>query len=312
MLPVSLDTALQPLPAAPLAADLSTVAETRLPSSRRHNPPGARQGARRHRRARARGSHARRPALALDPPSRRHRFRGDDQCRQGAARRTGRHFSLARPEIVSEQVSKRRHAQVAFAHALRAAARRGVEIETVYIPEVGRGTLCVSCQVGCTLNCTFCHTGTQKLVRNLTAAEIVGQFWWPATGSATGRRRRPTDGLVPDAERRLQHRLDGHGRAALQFRQCHATRWTSSPTATAFAVAAADHAVHLGRRAEDRARRRRDRRHARHLAARGQRRPARQAGAAEQEVSDRDLLAGLPRLSRPVQRHAASPSNTSC
>ena len=53
--------------------------------------------------------------------------------------------------------------------------RRPVEIETVYIPEEGRGALCVSSQVGCTLTCTFCHTGTQKLVRNLTAAEIVGQ-----------------------------------------------------------------------------------------------------------------------------------------
>ena len=54
-------------------------------------------------------------------------------------------------------------------------AGRPVEIETVYIPEEGRGTLCVSSQVGCTLTCSFCHTGTQRLVRNLTAGEIVGQ-----------------------------------------------------------------------------------------------------------------------------------------
>jgi 23S rRNA (adenine2503-C2)-methyltransferase len=52
----------------------------------------------------------------------------------------------------------------------------GPEVETVYIPEEGRGTLCISSQVGCTLTCTFCHTGTQKLVRNLTAGEIVGQL----------------------------------------------------------------------------------------------------------------------------------------
>ena len=52
----------------------------------------------------------------------------------------------------------------------------GHEIETVYIPETGRGTLCISSQVGCTLTCPFCHTGTQKLVRNLTAGEIVGQI----------------------------------------------------------------------------------------------------------------------------------------
>ncbi|HEY0524965.1 MAG TPA: 23S rRNA (adenine(2503)-C(2))-methyltransferase RlmN, partial [Stellaceae bacterium] len=51
----------------------------------------------------------------------------------------------------------------------------GQEVETVHIPEDDRGTLCVSSQVGCTLTCKFCHTGTQKLVRNLTAAEIVGQ-----------------------------------------------------------------------------------------------------------------------------------------
>ena len=52
----------------------------------------------------------------------------------------------------------------------------GKEIETVYIPEEDRGTLCISSQVGCTLTCSFCHTGTQKLVRNLTPAEIVGQI----------------------------------------------------------------------------------------------------------------------------------------
>lgn len=67
----------------------------------------------------------------------------------------------------------------------------GHEFETVYIPEEGRGTLCVSSQVGCTLNCTFCHTGTQAWVRNLTIAEIVGQIMavrddlneWPKEGS---------------------------------------------------------------------------------------------------------------------------------
>ena len=52
----------------------------------------------------------------------------------------------------------------------------GQEVETVHIPEEERGTLCVSSQVGCTLSCTFCHTGTQRLVRNLTAAEIVARY----------------------------------------------------------------------------------------------------------------------------------------
>ncbi|WP_122466851.1 23S rRNA (adenine(2503)-C(2))-methyltransferase RlmN [Brevundimonas lutea] len=80
------------------------------------------------------------------------------------------HFTLARPEIVERQVSK----DGTRKWLIRTAP--GIEIETVYIPDVGRaGALCVSSQVGCTLNCTFCHTGTQKLVRNLTAAEIVAQ-----------------------------------------------------------------------------------------------------------------------------------------
>ena len=79
-------------------------------------------------------------------------------------------FTLARPEIVERQVSK----DGTRKWLIRIAP--GIEVETVYIPDVGRaGALCVSSQVGCTLNCTFCHTGTQTLVRNLTAAEIVAQ-----------------------------------------------------------------------------------------------------------------------------------------
>ncbi|MFA7263161.1 MAG: 23S rRNA (adenine(2503)-C(2))-methyltransferase RlmN [Caulobacter sp.] len=80
------------------------------------------------------------------------------------------HFTLARPEIVERQLSK----DGTRKWLIRTAP--GIEIEAVYIPDVGRsGALCVSSQVGCTLNCTFCHTGTQALVRNLTAAEIVAQ-----------------------------------------------------------------------------------------------------------------------------------------
>lgn len=79
-------------------------------------------------------------------------------------------FSLARPHIVERQVSK----DGTRKYLIRMGP--GIEVETVYIPDVGRaGALCVSSQVGCTLNCTFCHTGTQALVRNLTAAEIVAQ-----------------------------------------------------------------------------------------------------------------------------------------
>jgi 23S rRNA (adenine2503-C2)-methyltransferase len=79
-------------------------------------------------------------------------------------------FVIARPEIVTRQVS----ADGTRKYLLRVAG--GGEIETVYIPEEDRGTLCISSQIGCTLTCSFCHTGTQRLVRNLTAAEIVGQI----------------------------------------------------------------------------------------------------------------------------------------
>jgi 23S rRNA (adenine2503-C2)-methyltransferase len=79
-------------------------------------------------------------------------------------------FTLDRPEVVERQVSR----DGTRKWLIRMAP--GIEVETVYIPDVGRaGALCVSSQVGCTLNCTFCHTGTQALVRNLTTAEIVAQ-----------------------------------------------------------------------------------------------------------------------------------------
>ena len=79
------------------------------------------------------------------------------------------HFDLSRPEISEDQISKdgTRKWLLKF--------KDGSKVETVFIPDNDRGTLCVSSQVGCTLNCTFCHTGTQKLVRNLTAQEIVAQ-----------------------------------------------------------------------------------------------------------------------------------------
>ncbi|ODA68075.1 Dual-specificity RNA methyltransferase RlmN [Methyloligella halotolerans] len=79
-------------------------------------------------------------------------------------------FALGRPEIVSEQVSQ----DGTRKWLLRLADGR--EVETVYIPEDDRGTLCISSQVGCTLTCSFCHTGTQRLVRNLEAGEIVAQI----------------------------------------------------------------------------------------------------------------------------------------
>jgi 23S rRNA (adenine2503-C2)-methyltransferase len=79
-------------------------------------------------------------------------------------------YEIRRPEIVTRQVST----DGTRKYLLRIAG--GHEVEAVYIPEEDRGTLCISSQVGCTLTCSFCHTGTQKLVRNLTAGEIVGQI----------------------------------------------------------------------------------------------------------------------------------------
>jgi len=92
-------------------------------------------------------------------------------------------FTLDRLGVVTEQISTDGTRKWLLKSG-------GPEFETVFIPEPGRGTLCVSSQVGCTLNCRFCHTGTQKLVRNLTPGEIVGQVMiardalgdWPSTG----------------------------------------------------------------------------------------------------------------------------------
>jgi 23S rRNA (adenine2503-C2)-methyltransferase len=107
-------------------------------------------------------------------------------------------FALARPEIVTEQVS----IDGTRKWLLRLAD--GKEVETVYIPEADRGTLCISSQVGCTLTCSFCHTGTQRLVRNLAAGEIVGQIMlardrlgdWPGAVADDPRG-------IPGAERKI-------------------------------------------------------------------------------------------------------------
>jgi 23S rRNA (adenine2503-C2)-methyltransferase len=103
-------------------------------------------------------------------------------------------FDMSRPQVVNRQVSQ----DGTRKYLLRIGGDNGGhEVEAVYIPEEDRGTLCVSSQVGCTLTCPFCHTGTQKLVRNLTAAEIVGQILvcrddlgaWPRPGERPSERR---------------------------------------------------------------------------------------------------------------------------
>jgi len=112
------------------------------------------------------------------------------------------HYTLDRPDVVAEQVSVDGTRKWLMRLPGDPDSKLPHEIECVYIPDTERGTLCVSSQVGCTLNCSFCHTGTQRLVRNLTAGEIVGQVLaardrlgdWPGA-------TRPTDGVIPTGDR---------------------------------------------------------------------------------------------------------------
>jgi 23S rRNA (adenine2503-C2)-methyltransferase len=112
------------------------------------------------------------------------------------------HFTLARPEVVAEQVSVDGTRKWLLRLPGDPDSKLPHEVECVYIPDTERGTLCVSSQVGCTLTCSFCHTGTQRLVRNLTAGEIAGQVMvardrmgdWPGG-------TRPTERVVPSGDR---------------------------------------------------------------------------------------------------------------
>jgi 23S rRNA (adenine2503-C2)-methyltransferase len=109
-------------------------------------------------------------------------------------------FVITRPEIVTEQISTDGTRKWLLRFPPRGAGRP-VEIETVYIPEEGRGTLCLSSQVGCTLSCSFCHTGTQKLVRNLTPEEIVGQILLARDRLGDYPQTTPIEGDVPSTGR---------------------------------------------------------------------------------------------------------------
>ncbi|MGL3105530.1 MULTISPECIES: 23S rRNA (adenine(2503)-C(2))-methyltransferase RlmN [Bradyrhizobium] len=94
---------------------------------------------------------------------------------KGIRAELAQHFTVDRPEVVAEQISNDGTRKWLLRLPSGDNVEKAHEVECVYIPETDRGTLCVSSQVGCTLNCAFCHTGTQRLVRNLTAGEIVGQ-----------------------------------------------------------------------------------------------------------------------------------------
>jgi 23S rRNA (adenine2503-C2)-methyltransferase len=113
------------------------------------------------------------------------------------------HFTLARPEVVAEQISVDGTRKWLLRLPGEVAGERPHEVECVYIPEADRGTLCVSSQVGCTLTCSFCHTGTQRLVRNLTPGEIVGQVMVARDrlGDYAGAERAKGPGLPTEGDR---------------------------------------------------------------------------------------------------------------
>jgi 23S rRNA (adenine2503-C2)-methyltransferase len=114
-------------------------------------------------------------------------------------------YTLDRPEVVSEQVSVDGTRKWLLRLPQRGGDAKAPEIETVYIPEADRGTLCISSQVGCTLTCSFCHTGTQRLVRNLEASEIVAQILLARDriGDWPGAKGPDDEGLLPHADRKI-------------------------------------------------------------------------------------------------------------
>jgi 23S rRNA (adenine2503-C2)-methyltransferase len=147
-------------------------------------------------------------------------------------------YTLARPEIAAEQISEDGTRKWLLRFEPQAPSERAPEIETVYIPEPDRGTLCISSQVGCTLTCSFCHTGTQRLVRNLTPAEIIGQILvardrigdWPGAAAPASSHG------IPDAERKITNIvLMGMGEPLYNFENVKAAiAVATDPDALAF------------------------------------------------------------------------------
>ncbi len=147
-------------------------------------------------------------------------------------------FTLARPEIAAEQISEDGTRKWLLKLQPQRPGERAPEIEAVYIPEPDRGTLCISSQVGCTLSCTFCHTGTQRLVRNLTAEEIIGQILvardrvgdWPGASGPADKRG------IPESERKITNIvLMGMGEPLYNFENVKAAMAVASdPSALSF------------------------------------------------------------------------------
>ena len=230
------------------------------------------------------------------------------------------HFTLDRPEVVAEQISADGTRKWLLRLPGEHAGERPHEVECVYIPEADRGTLCVSSQVGCTLTCSFCHTGTQRLVRNLTSGEIVGQIMVARDRLGDWSRKSPGSGLqaaIPDAAiepgdepggaarkgpSRFQHRDDGNGRAAVQFRGRARRAARGGGRRRHRHFQAPHHALDLGGGAQHRTHGGRDRLHAGGILACRARWLARPARAAQPKVSDPGAARGLPQLSRCFQR----------
>ena len=176
-------------------------------------------------------------------------------------------------------------------------------IETVYIPEPDRGTLCISSQVGCAMDCSFCSTAQQGFNRNLSVAEIVGQVWLAHRELAEAR----ADGRADH-----QRRVHGHGRAARQLPQRRAGHAHFHGRSGLRPVAPPGDLEHLRAGAADLQARRGMQRRARGVAACAERRAAQRARADQPQASDRANCwrhAGTTSTSRTA---AASPSSTSC
>ncbi len=151
-------------------------------------------------------------------------------------------------------------------------------IETVYIPEPDRGTLCISAQVGCAMDCTFCSTAQQGFNRNLSVAEIVGQVWLA---------QRELRDTRPEGRAHHQHRVHGHGRAARQLPQRRAGDAHFHGRSGLRSVAPPRDFEHLGAGAADLQARRGVQRRARGLAARARRRVAQRTRADQPQAPDR-------------------------
>ena len=183
----------------------------------RHVARCACRGGRRHWRAGTATPHARAADLALALCARRARLRRNDDVVEGSALGIWRSTTRWRAPKSPPSRSRSTVRENGCCGCPARPTSRPHEVECVYIPDADRGTLCISSQVGCTLTCTFCHTGTQRLVRNLTPGEIVGQVviardrlgdWTRADRSKRARSESENAPCV-------QHRHDGNGRAAL-------------------------------------------------------------------------------------------------